>query len=105
MGENPVVKRLKGEALRRLQAEVLDRDDHACQSCWRHSEAPPHHIIFKSEGGRDEADNMITLCETCHYKIHHIQAAKVLATINGQVGNKKLLQYIFKGIIAGHSLY
>ena len=29
-----------------------------------------HHIIFRSQGGSDELDNLITLCEKCHKAIH-----------------------------------
>lgn len=29
-----------------------------------------HHIIYRSKGGSDEIENLITLCETCHKKLH-----------------------------------
>jgi N6-L-threonylcarbamoyladenine synthase len=29
-----------------------------------------HHIVFRSKGGTDRPDNLITLCEGCHKKLH-----------------------------------
>jgi len=29
-----------------------------------------HHIIFKSKGGTNSPENLITLCENCHKKLH-----------------------------------
>ena len=29
-----------------------------------------HHLIFKSQGGKDEPDNLISLCRECHNKAH-----------------------------------
>jgi len=30
-----------------------------------------HHIKFKSQGGKDEIDNLIALCRNCHNKAHN----------------------------------
>ena len=29
-----------------------------------------HHIVFRSENGSNEEDNLITLCKTCHDALH-----------------------------------
>ena len=29
-----------------------------------------HHIIFRSEGGKDSLTNIVALCPNCHRKIH-----------------------------------
>lgn len=56
------------------KAFVLDRDRYKCQSKQKvkHSEKlHVHHIIFRSQGGSNEPDNLITLCETCHRTLHN----------------------------------
>lgn len=62
------------------KAKVLDRDRYTCQCCkgkhkhkhkHKDSKLEVHHIIFRSQGGSDEEDNLITLCSTCHYNVHH----------------------------------
>lgn len=56
------------------KAFVLDRDGYKCQSRQnvKHSEKlHVHHIIFRSQGGSNEPDNLITLCETCHRALHN----------------------------------
>lgn len=56
------------------KAKVLVRDKHTCQCCrgkHKDNKLEVHHIIFRSQGGSDEEDNLITLCSTCHYNVHH----------------------------------
>ncbi|TXK36463.1 HNH endonuclease [Pontibacter qinzhouensis] len=63
-------------------AAVLDRDHYACRKCgWSHSIAVPgdprkrlelHHIEHHKAGGKNEADNLITLCNVHHDEIHAI---------------------------------
>ena len=58
-----------------LIMDVLERDNYKCQNpdCpkkW--SLDNPHHIIFKSQGGDDTAENLITLCLGCHSAAHGI---------------------------------
>lgn len=55
------------------KAMVLNRDGYKCQYCkgkHKDSKLEVHHIIFRSQGGSDEADNLITLCNTCHKALH-----------------------------------
>lgn len=55
------------------KAMVLNRDGYKCQCCkgkHKDSKLEVHHIIFRSRGGSDEADNLITLCHTCHKALH-----------------------------------
>ncbi len=53
------------------RAHALDRDNYTCQCCGKnHVRLEVHHIIFRSLGGSDELDNLITLCEKCHSAIH-----------------------------------
>lgn len=50
---------------------VLWRDDYKCQQC-KKKNVPlhVHHIVYRSECGSDDEDNLITLCEDCHKKLH-----------------------------------
>ena len=55
------------------KAFVLDRDSYVCQSCKgksKDSRLEVHHIQFRSENGSDDVENLITLCKTCHDKVH-----------------------------------
>ena len=55
------------------KAYILSRDNYKCQSKQKvkHSEKlHVHHIIFRSKGGTDTPDNLITLCEDCHKNLH-----------------------------------
>jgi len=55
------------------KAMVLNRDGYQCQFCKgkrKDSKLEVHHIIFRSKGGSDEAENLITLCHTCHKALH-----------------------------------
>lgn len=67
--------RLRGKKLKTLQTYVLERDNYSCQG----NDCPggfpldrPHHIVFKSQGGSDTMENLITLCRHCHGKKHGI---------------------------------
>jgi len=55
-----------------VRAYVLARDSHQCQSgkkgCTKTLHV--HHIKFKSKGGSDSPNNLITLCEKHHNMLH-----------------------------------
>ena len=55
------------------RAKVLYRDSYKCQYCKnkrKDSKLDVHHIIFKSNGGSDFEENLITLCHSCHVDLH-----------------------------------
>lgn len=58
----------------KIAAEVWERDDYSCQNpnCSLESmiDSFPHHIQFKSQGGGDVIENLITVCMECHDLIH-----------------------------------
>lgn len=54
-----------------IKAYILTRDKYTCQCCkTKKGTLHVHHIIYRSKGGSDEIENLITLCETCHKKLH-----------------------------------
>jgi len=55
------------------KAFILARDKHTCQKCSNRKNTLKlhvHHIIFKASGGTDAPTNLITLCKSCHSKVH-----------------------------------
>lgn len=52
---------------------VLTRDNYTCQHCKgksKNKKLEVHHIVYRSNGGSDDQDNLITLCKSCHDKVH-----------------------------------
>ena len=50
---------------------ILHRECYTCQCCGKKNiRLEVHHIIYRSQGGTDDENNLITLCEDCHSKIH-----------------------------------
>ncbi len=55
---------------------ILHRDNHKCQNpnCKNKDKNPileVHHIVFQSNGGTDNINNLITLCSKCHTSPNH----------------------------------
>ena len=75
---NPLVKNNKWMYQKGLKfgfantkAFVLNRDKYTCQHCkTKQGILEIHHIIFRSNGGSNEPDNLITLCRKCHRDLH-----------------------------------
>lgn len=54
-----------------VKAVVLNRDDYKCQICGaKDIRLEIHHIQYRSKGGSNRIDNLVTLCSNCHSKIH-----------------------------------
>jgi hypothetical protein len=52
---------------------ILFRDEYSCQKCSgkkKDNRLHVHHIVFRSKGGTNSPDNLVTLCETCHENLH-----------------------------------
>ena len=51
---------------------VFARDSYTCQVCkGKNKILRTHHIIYRSNGGTDRADNLITVCTDCHTSENH----------------------------------
>lgn len=72
------------------KAMVLNRDNYTCQNCkgkHKDSKLEVHHIVFRSQSGSDEENNLITLCHTCHKNLH---SGKISPKLSGKTkGNLK----------------
>ncbi|MCC6622312.1 MAG: HNH endonuclease [Deltaproteobacteria bacterium] len=70
-----------GPAERAFEA-VYRRDRYRCQSptCDRR-DVGAHHVVFRSRGGGDEEDNLVTLCGRCHLEGVH---AGTTITVRGR---------------------
>lgn len=74
LGDSGGIVRTSKPLDKKLREEVMDRDSHRCRMCGRSGESnrlDPHHVIYKSMGGKDEMGNLITLCFRCHVPIVH----------------------------------
>ena len=50
---------------------VLNRDSYKCQHCGKKNcRLEVHHITYRSNGGTDDENNLITLCKDCHDSVH-----------------------------------
>ena len=62
------------EQYRALCSQVFERDGWQCQFCGARDNLQVHHQQFRSEGGSDTLDNLITLCHRCHRRLHSSSA-------------------------------
>ncbi len=70
---------------------VFARDNYICQVCGSKDKIlQTHHIKYRSNGGSDKADNLITVCVDCHTHANH-QTGGIL--YKWQAENKKVMQY------------
>lgn len=54
---------------------IVSRDGNKCKWCSSNVQLEVHHILPKSQGGTDAADNLVTLCHKCHKQWHREQSA------------------------------
>ena len=62
--------RLSPEEYGKLKVHVANRDGWKCQHCGTRNHLHVHHIVYRSEGGTDTSDNLVTLCVFCHDGVH-----------------------------------
>ena len=86
----------------KLKLEVAERDNYKCLLCGNYTTAPPHHIIYKSEGGKDELGNLATICTKHHTTIHHGNEKSWEELFEQMVlyyKKKHIIQYFLRGAI------
>jgi 5-methylcytosine-specific restriction endonuclease McrA len=62
--------RLEQREYQELRERVLRRDGWRCQFCGSMTNLEVHHQQFRSHSGADQEDNLITLCNGCHWPEH-----------------------------------
>jgi hypothetical protein len=68
-----------------LRMACLMRDGYHCQQCQKQGvRLQAHHIQFRWDGGKDTLDNLITLCEQCHHRVHE---GKITLKVTGVSGH------------------
>ena len=71
------------------RSAILHRDNYTCQCCGKKNcRLEVHHIKFRRNGGTDDEENLITLCEECHKSVH---AGTVV--LNKKLKKSKNLKY------------
>jgi len=67
--------------------KVLKRDEHTCQSCRKNVDqkgitAEVHHSTYIEKDGSHELENLMTLCEDCHKRLHSrpVETSQVTTT-------------------------
>ena len=70
---------------------VFARDAYTCQVCKKKNKVlQTHHIVYRSKGGTDRADNLITVCTDCHTSAAHKPGGVLY---NWMKEHKKVRQY------------
>lgn len=68
------IKKKYGAAWRIARARHAARFPY-CEQCYREGRMTPmdevHHIVPVSRGGTHEDSNLMSLCRSCHNRIHH----------------------------------
>lgn len=59
-----------GDSAAAPQRQALERDGYTCQLCGSHRDLHVHHVRYRSRGGGDGLENLLTLCHRCHAWIH-----------------------------------
>jgi hypothetical protein len=68
-----------------LRVACLMRDGYQCQQCSKqHVRLEAHHIVFREHGGKDTLENLLTLCEQCHHRLHQ---GKITLKVTGVSGH------------------
>jgi 5-methylcytosine-specific restriction endonuclease McrA len=69
-----------------LRMACLMRDDYACQQCGKQKgRLEAHHLIFREHGGKDTLANLLTLCESCHHKLHEGKISLKVIGVSGHL--------------------
>ena len=70
---------------------VFARDNYTCQVCKKKNKIlHTHHIVYKSKGGTDRANNLITVCSDCHTVENHKEGGILYVWM---IKGKKVKQY------------
>lgn len=61
---------------KKVYTQVRERDLWRCRACGKAELLEVHHITFRSQGGEDTLENLITLCKHHHMAAHRYEISK-----------------------------
>ena len=67
---------MQSSAWRQVRNEALKRDGYVCSMCGTGKNLRVHHISYERLGKEGELDDVVTLCEGCHAKVHAVDLAR-----------------------------
>ena len=71
---DPAVRRRYGRAWKRIRDRYVHKHP-LCEQCLKEGRyvavEEVHHIVPLAEGGSNDESNLMSLCRSCHEKIHH----------------------------------
>lgn len=54
-----------------VRCHVVERDGHVCRLCGVYAEVVHvHHVVYRSQGGKDVPSNLVSLDFRCHERVH-----------------------------------
>lgn len=77
------IERAEQNARRATYARVTRRDGKRCRVCGK-AGGDHHHILARSQGGRDTDGNLLLLCRACH-DYRHAQLIRITGNAEGRV--------------------
>lgn len=63
---------LKSAHWKQLRLKILLRDNYKCRLCGNSSKLEVHHLTYNNKG-KENLDDLITVCSKCHRDIHNIR--------------------------------
>ena len=61
---------MNSEHWQQVRQIVFERDNWQCRRCGTAKDLRVHHISYAHLGRPEELDDVITLCDNCHYQVH-----------------------------------
>ena len=77
-------------AMESYKVKCFVRDNWHCRSCNNMNNLTCHHIIFRSQGGANDLNNVLTLCNSCHDGVH---GKKLLITVIRVMENDCIIRF------------
>ena len=72
-GRDPATKRMYKGAWPKIRERYVKQHPF-CEACYKEGRLTPvehvHHIVPLSKGGTHDEDNLMSLCKSCHSRIH-----------------------------------
>jgi hypothetical protein len=57
---------------KKTREAIAERSGNVCEFCHGARATQIHHIRHRSQSGTDEMQNLIHLCDLCHWRAHNI---------------------------------